>query len=67
MSNRLDNNADGTSQESPTSVAPAQDVTDSAKDPDMDDWRKTFGHNIPVAVKEFLKKSSPRVGVGDGS
>jgi uncharacterized protein HemX len=39
----------------PTSVAPAQDATDSAQDPDMDDWRKTFGKEIPVAVKEFLE------------
>ena len=39
----------------PTAVPSAQDATDSAQDPDMDDWRKTFGHKIPVAVKEFLE------------
>jgi hypothetical protein len=39
----------------PTSVSSAQDATDSAQDPDMEDWRKTFGHKIPAAVKEFLE------------
>jgi hypothetical protein len=43
------------SETPPTSVAPAQDATDSADDPDMEDWRKAFGDKIPSAVKEFLE------------
>jgi hypothetical protein len=39
----------------PPSVASAQDLTDSAKDLDMEDWRKAFGDKIPPAVKEFLE------------
>jgi hypothetical protein len=39
----------------PTEAAAAQHATDTAKDPDMEDWRKAFGDNIPPVVKEFLK------------
>jgi hypothetical protein len=39
----------------PTSVSSIQDGTDSTQDPGIEDWRKTFGHEIPTAVKEFLE------------
>jgi hypothetical protein len=37
------------------SAAPPQCATDSVEDPDMEDWRKTFGHKIPATAKEFLE------------
>jgi hypothetical protein len=39
----------------PTPAVPAQRAPDSVQDPDMEDWRKAFGDNIPAAVKEFLQ------------
>jgi hypothetical protein len=55
MADTFDNNTDETRREPPTSAASPHDATDSAEDPDMEEWRKTFGHKIPVAVKEFLE------------
>ncbi len=50
-----DENGVPTSATPPTPAAPAQRATDSVQDPDMEDWRKAFGDNIPAAVKEFLQ------------
>jgi hypothetical protein len=55
MANRFENDGDSTNREFHTPVAPAQDAADSSRDPDMEDWRKAFGDNIPAAVKEFLE------------
>jgi hypothetical protein len=55
MANRLENDGDRPNREPHTPVAPAQDAADSSRDPDMEDWRKAFGDQVPPAVKEFLE------------
>jgi hypothetical protein len=45
----------------PASVTPlasfgqAREKDSEEDDPEMEEWRKTFGHEIPAAVKEFLE------------
>jgi len=50
---------DGTGLPAPltpsTPPVAVRDTTDSSEYPDMEDWRKAFGDNIPPAVKEFLQ------------
>lgn len=55
MANTCDTNPDETGREPLTSAASPQGATDSAEDSEMEEWRKTFGHDIPAAVKEFLE------------
>jgi hypothetical protein len=37
----------------PASITPGTSA--ALAQPDMEEWRKTFGHEIPIAVKEFLE------------
>ena len=55
MANPFENDGDRLRRELHMPVAPAQDVADSSRDSDMEDWRKAFGDKIPAAVKEFLE------------